>query len=464
MNAELSDVLVFFGITGDLAYKKIFPSLQSMVLHGALNIPVIGVAKSGMTIDALKNHIHASLVEHANCVDEGAFGQLCDQLNYVDGDYKDPKTYEQLQQQIGNAKHPLFYLAIPPSMFSVVVDGLAKAGCHRGARIMVEKPFGRDLKSAIELNETLHQHFPEASIFRIDHYLGKEPVQNILYSRFANTYIEPTFNRNYIAHVQITMAEEFGLQGRGHFYEEAGAIRDVIQNHMLQLVACLAMEPPSRPHPDDIRIERAKLLRTIRPLSVDDVVRGQFRGYHDEDGVSKDSRVETFAAVRLWIDSWRWAGVPFFIRTGKYLPITCTEAIVVFKRPPQNVFGEEDQGSPNSLRFRLNPHVVTAIGTRAKQAGEGMVGRDVELIAQRHRQYELEPYERLLIEAMKGESAYFADQAGVEESWRVVDPVLDNHHTPIRMYDKHTWGPSEAYQLISSDGIWIDPGADRDDD
>jgi len=457
--SEPSDAFIFFGATGDLAYKKIFPSLQSMIRHGDLNMPVIGVAKAGWGLPELIARARASLQEYGGGVDEAAFARLTAQLRYVDGDYRNPDTFAQLHGLMQGAKHPLFYLAIPPSMFATVAEGVATMGCARGARIVVEKPFGRDLASARALDETLHRFFREDAIFRIDHYLGKEPVQNLLYSRFANLLLEPLWNRNCIADVQITMAEKFGVQGRGKLYEEVGAIRDVIQNHMLQLVALLAMEPPAGPAGEALRDERAKVLRLVRTLTPADVVRGQFRGYRQEPDVAPASRVETFAAVRFWIDSWRWAGVPFYVRVGKCLPVTCTEIFVQLKYPPQYVFSEADRGKPNYLRFRLAGEVVTAIGMRAKRPGGGMTGTDVELVAQRYGHAEMEPYERLLDEAMRGETAYFARQDAVEEAWRVVDPVLGDA-VRVQEYAPGTWGPPAAQDLITAAGGWHNPCTD----
>ncbi len=451
-----SDALVFFGATGDLAYKKIFPSLQSMILHNTLDVPVIGVAKAGWNLDQLKARVKASLDEHGGGAQPEAFEKLCALLKYVDGDYNDPATYTQLRKELGTAKFPIHYLAIPPSMFATVAKGLASSGCTQGSRIVVEKPFGRDLASAQALNATLHEFFPESAIFRIDHYLGKEPVQNIMYSRFANLMWEPAWNRNYIDHVEITMAEAFGVQGRGKFYEEAGAIRDVIQNHMLQLVCCLAMEAPAGYTGEAMRDERGKVLRLMRPVTPADVVRGQFKGYRDEPGVAKNSTVETFAAIRFWIDSWRWAGVPFYIRAGKQMPVTCTEIRVEYKRPPQMVYAEKNPGQPNYIRFRLSPEVVVALGTRRKLPGEGMTGTDNELIAQYHPKNEMEPYERLLMEAMKGEATYFARQDGVEEAWRIIDPILGDI-VPAHEYEPATWGPAQSDELIAPHGTWDDP-------
>ena len=451
-----ADALVFFGATGDLAYKKIFPALQSAIRHRTLDIPVIGIAKQNWTVEQLRERARESLEEHGGGVNAAAYDKLCRLLRYVDGDYKDPSTYQQLRKAMGDAKHPLFYLAIPPSLFETVANGLASTGCTAGARIVVEKPFGRDLKSAIELNATLHRFFPEDAIFRIDHYLGKEPVQNLLYVRFANSIFEPIWNRNYVQSVQITMAESFGVQGRGAFYEEAGAIRDVIQNHMLQVVSCLAMEAPASQAADDIRDERGKLLRLVRPLAPKDVVRGQFVGYRKEKGVSPTSTVETFAAVRCYIDSWRWSGVPFYIRAGKCLPVTCTEVIVDFKSPPQSVFGEPLSCCPNHFRFRLSPQVVGAFGLKTKIPGEAMRGTDVELIATHRPMDEMEPYERLLHDAAVGNNAFFARQDSVEASWRVVDPVLGDV-VPVHEYACGTWGPPDAQALIARDGGWHDP-------
>jgi glucose-6-phosphate 1-dehydrogenase len=452
--SDRSDALVFFGASGDLAFKKIFPSLQSMVKHDEMNIPVIGVAKADWTLDQLRERARASLEQYGGGVDPDAFAKLCGLLRYVDGDYRDAQTFVRLKAEMGPAKHPLYYLAIPPSLFETVANGLATAQLTKDSRIVLEKPFGRDLASARELDETLHQYFPESAIFRIDHYLGKEPVQNIVYSRFANLLFEPIWNRNNIARVQITMAEKFGVQGRGKLYEEVGAIRDVVQNHMLQLVALLAMEAPAGSSGEALRDERGKVLRMVRALTPADVVRGQFRGYRNEDGVAKNSTVETFAAVRLWIDSWRWAGVPFYIRAGKSLPVTCTEVLVELKKPPQKVFDETME--PNYVRYRLSGEVVVAIGIRSKTPGEGMVGSEVELVAQHYPHTEMEPYERLLMEAGRGESAYFARQDAVEEAWRVVDPVLGDV-TPVHEYDPGTWGPKEADELFKDDGCWHKP-------
>ncbi|MEO5797943.1 MAG: glucose-6-phosphate dehydrogenase [Gemmatimonadales bacterium] len=455
--SEQSDALVFFGASGDLAYKQIFPALQSMMQHGHLDVPVIGVARSEWSIDDFRARARQSIAEHGG-VDEAAFAKLSELMRYVQGEYTDAGTYTRLRAEMGERSHPLFYLAIPPSLFDDVASGLAASGCSTNGRLVVEKPFGRDLASARELNTTLHSYFQEADIFRIDHFLGKEPVQNLIYFRFANTFLEPLWHRNYIERVQITMAESFGVKGRGKFYEEAGAIRDVLQNHLLQIVSLLAMEPPVAHGPDAIRDAQVEAFRSIRALTPDDVIRGQFEGYRDEEGVAPESNVETYAAVRLWLDSWRWSGVPFYIRTGKNLPVTVTEVVVELKRPPQIHLGDTGQASPNRFRFRLSPDVSLALEARAKVAGEEMVGEDVELLATRRPGAGPTPYERLLHEAMQGDQTLFARQDMVEEEWRVVNGVLGDC-TPLHVYAAGSWGPADASNLMR-DGAWHDPTAD----
>src|ERR1700723_2863486 len=459
MTIPESDAFVFFGATGDLAHKKIFPALYAMARRNGLDIPVIGMARASWSLDKLKQRARDS-VEQGGDFDSACFEKLAAQLRYVGGDYTDPATYAKLKKAPGNSPRPIHYLAIPPSRFAAVVQGLAKSGGADHARVIVEKPFGRDLATAQALDRTLHEVFAESAIFRIDHYLGKEAVQNLLYFRFANTFLEPIWNRHYVKDVQITMAEQFGVQGRGAFYEEVGAIRDVVQNHLLQVTALLAMDAPTGHDPAAMQAEKLRLFRAMRPLDPKEVVRGQFKGYRDEPGVAKNSQIETFAALCLHIDTWRWAGVPFYIGAENFRPIGAPEVPLPLKPPPLSIFDPGEVMPRNYFRLRLSPEVVISEGALVKRNGEHMHGDAVELVARHHSEKEKTPYERLLGDAIRGDTSLFTLDDCVEAAWRVVDPVL-TAGTPVLEYEPGTWGPRASTEVVNDGDTWHDPVTER---
>jgi glucose-6-phosphate 1-dehydrogenase len=453
MSSEHSDALVIYGVTGDLAFKKIFPALHAMVRRGHLDVPVIGVARSAWSLDQFRQRVHDSLEKYGG-VDPAAFEKLSRLLRYVSVDYTDPSACGAIHKELKDARHPAIYLAVPPHLFAPAVEQLAQSGCAKEGRIIVEKPFGRDLASARNLNQILHEVFDESSIFRIDHYLGKKPVNNMLVFRFANTFVESFWNRNYVESVQVTMAEDFGVQGRGGFYDETGAIRDVVQNHLFQIISNLAMEAPARNDSESLRDEKVKVLKAISPIEQTDLVRGQFRGYRNENGVAKDSQTETFAALKLKINSWRWKGVPFYVRAGKCLPVTCTEIVGRLRKPPTLI--PEADLKDNHLRLRLSPEVTIAMGMMTLAPGDTVAVEASEMVASSAPHAgEMEAYERLLGAAMEGDGALFAREDYVEEAWRIVDPVLKTG-TPLYEYEVNTWGPRES-ERVTPDGEWHNP-------